>query len=408
MSFKRTLALVLALTMCLTIALPSGVAFAENEQYTVSFDANGGTGSMEGQTFTAGVEQALSKNAFVAPAANLGGTVTFYGWATVETKDLPGLDAKKVYEDGATITVNSDMTLYAVWKETTGDVGGQGGTGFAEGPDLGPDLTSTYTVTFKRGAVEKTVEVVSGQTVSAPADIVLPVYEHWFVSESGSWTMYDFNNPVTSNLTLNAMIHAYGGGTALDPLGYCIFFANNNNGTDQYTLLQLTSLDNEFPACPFTKDGYSFVEWNTQPDGSGDSADPEDEIELDVYGVYEFYAIWEEDNPTSQLELPVADVSELTIQEATYALLGQSYDSIVFHPGLSNTELLGTPIAVRLFTSDANEAQDTKDFFNGWNADFVVSFNQAVPAYDITLGSTTYHTSPIMKKASQRVCLRGL
>jgi hypothetical protein len=46
------------------------------QTYTVSFNANGGNGSMSNQSFTHGVTQNLSSNSFTKPG------YTFAGWAT--------------------------------------------------------------------------------------------------------------------------------------------------------------------------------------------------------------------------------------------------------------------------------------------------------------------------------------
>ena len=76
--------------------------------YTVTFDANGGTGNMSDMTFTYGTAQNLSANAFTRTG------YTFAGWATEE-----GATEDK-YANGASVInlteVNGGkVTLYAVW-----------------------------------------------------------------------------------------------------------------------------------------------------------------------------------------------------------------------------------------------------------------------------------------------------
>ena len=75
----------------------------KKETYTVTFNANGGTGTMATQTFTEGEAQALTRNAFTYDG------YTFTGWNTVQG----GSGAS--YTDGQTITATADMTLYAQW-----------------------------------------------------------------------------------------------------------------------------------------------------------------------------------------------------------------------------------------------------------------------------------------------------
>ncbi|MBQ2574458.1 MAG: InlB B-repeat-containing protein [Bacteroidales bacterium] len=91
----------------------------KKETYTVTFDANGGTGTMEAQTFTEGEAQALTRNAFTYDG------YTFSDWNTVQS----GSGAS--YTDGQTITVTADLTLYAQWKSNTAIVtfNANGGSG---------------------------------------------------------------------------------------------------------------------------------------------------------------------------------------------------------------------------------------------------------------------------------------
>ena len=71
--------------------------------FLVTFDANSGTGTMPGQIFTKDVSQVLSANDFSKAG------YSFLGWAE-------SADGSVVYGDKESITVSSDMTLYAVWK----------------------------------------------------------------------------------------------------------------------------------------------------------------------------------------------------------------------------------------------------------------------------------------------------
>ena len=72
--------------------------------YTVTFDENGGSGTMADQTFTHGVSQELSANAFTHP-----GDYTFKGWNTAA--DGSGIS----YTDKAYVSITESTTLYAQW-----------------------------------------------------------------------------------------------------------------------------------------------------------------------------------------------------------------------------------------------------------------------------------------------------
>lgn len=73
--------------------------------YSVTFDANGGTGNMSAQTFTEGTAQELTVNAFTRTGYMFG------GWNTAA--DGSGT----AYADGASYTANADITLYAQWTQ---------------------------------------------------------------------------------------------------------------------------------------------------------------------------------------------------------------------------------------------------------------------------------------------------
>lgn len=80
-------------------------ACGENQKtYTVSFDANGGSGTMASQTFTENAAQNLKTNAFTKDGRY------FLGWAT-------SADGSALYANGAAYTATADTTLYAVWNE---------------------------------------------------------------------------------------------------------------------------------------------------------------------------------------------------------------------------------------------------------------------------------------------------
>ena len=77
-----------------------------NTLYTVTFDANNGTGTMNPQTFTAGVEQELAANTTFTREDYI-----FIGWS--ENSEA----TSATYIDKAKFTANKDTTLYAVWSD---------------------------------------------------------------------------------------------------------------------------------------------------------------------------------------------------------------------------------------------------------------------------------------------------
>ncbi len=96
------------------------------ETYIVFFDANGGTGTMRSQVFEEREAQALRQNTFTRDG------YSFSGWNTSQS------GSGTAYSNGQTITVSSDMTLYAQWTNNSSSQGGNGsGSGSGTGDDPG-------------------------------------------------------------------------------------------------------------------------------------------------------------------------------------------------------------------------------------------------------------------------------
>ena len=73
--------------------------------YTVTYNANGGTGAPDSQLKTQGVSLTISTEVPTRPG------YTFQGWGTSKTTTTVS------YNPGSNYTQNKDITLYAVWKE---------------------------------------------------------------------------------------------------------------------------------------------------------------------------------------------------------------------------------------------------------------------------------------------------
>lgn len=75
--------------------------------FVVTFNANGGTGTMANQTFMQGVAQALAHNTFTREGFD------FMGWNT----NASGMGT--YYSDGQSVTLNTTTTLYAKWQKNS-------------------------------------------------------------------------------------------------------------------------------------------------------------------------------------------------------------------------------------------------------------------------------------------------
>lgn len=109
-----------------------GVFSTSLSTYTISYNANGGSGAPSKQTKTYGKSLTLSSTKPTRTG------YTFQGWSTSN-------DSSVEYDPGDTYTTNASTTLYAVWKANTYSVKYN-----ANGGDGAPSAqTKTYGVTLK-------------------------------------------------------------------------------------------------------------------------------------------------------------------------------------------------------------------------------------------------------------------
>ena len=144
--------------------------------HTVTFNANGGTGTMDPQV--ANSPTALTANTFTRT------DYIFSGWGT-------SAEGPVVYSDGATYDFSADITLYAQWTSSvsshTVTFDANGGTG-TMGPQIADGPTALMANTFTRGgytfsgwgtSADGPVVYSDGATYDFSADITL--YAQWTV-----------------------------------------------------------------------------------------------------------------------------------------------------------------------------------------------------------------------------------
>ena len=170
---KKFFSVLLALVMVLAL-LPVGAAHATDDTTpttcTVSFDSDGGSGSMDPVTVTAGTKYTLPENGFTAP----------------EGKEFDKWD---LGDPGDQVDIIADTTVTATWK------------------DAAVTNTETYTVTFNsNGGSAVNAQIVSADgKVTKPADPTREGYSFsgWY-SDTDLKTAYDFSSAVSADLTLYA------------------------------------------------------------------------------------------------------------------------------------------------------------------------------------------------------------
>ena len=225
----------------------------KKETYTVTFNANGGTGTMAAQTFTEGEAQALTRNAFTYDG------YTFTGWNTVQG----GSGAS--YTDGQTITATADMTLYAQWASNTVTVtfDANGGTG-----EMAPQA---FTV--------GTAQALSTNTFTRENYN----YKNWNTAADGSGTTYENSQEITvsEGMTLYAQ---------WEIITYTVTFESNGGTGDMPAQTFNAGESQSIATNVFTRDNYWFVGWNTTADGTGTSYN--DRQSITVTENITLYAKW--------------------------------------------------------------------------------------------------------------------
>ena len=248
------------------------------DSHTVSFDSNGGSGSMVDETHNAAA--ALTANSFTRSG------YSFAGWNTQAG------GGGTSYADGASYPFDADLTLYAQWTEVTST------------PPAAPEITSENTVTFTVGTAGSFVVTTTGfpipsltntawKEVKGPQGYkgcdpsTLPPQVTFIDNGDGTATIASTAAPIRDGhytLCLNA---SNGVGSAAKqkftlkvtappkpkpkptPKPKTVSF-DANGGTGSMTQ-EVESTPTALTANSFTRSGYSFAGWNTQAGGGGTS-----------------------------------------------------------------------------------------------------------------------------------------
>ena len=243
------------------------------DMHTVTFIANGGTGHMDAEQFPFGSAQSLTPNAFTREG------FTFTGWNT--EADGSGT----AYADGQTVNISGDLTLYAQWAagRYTVQFDANGGTGSMQPQsfELGQEQALTRCSFSREGFL----------------------FLGWNTLPDGSGTNYGDGQTVRNLSTEDgAVVTLYALWT--DRLTHVITFdANDGSGRTNQQRVE-DSVKTRLTPNEFYRDGYRFIEWNTEADGSGTAYADEDYVSLT--GDLTLYAQWKKDTgPEEEMELTV-------------------------------------------------------------------------------------------------------
>lgn len=230
---------------------------------TVKYDAGGGQGSMPDQKFTFDVPQNLSPNAFTRDG------YTFTGWKRADTGDA--------YQDGQQVanlicTPNGGAPFVAQWTPNAAAIN------YNANPPAGRTAGGQGTANWTGHTGDTQAIGANGWTVDGYTFI------GWNTSADGKGTAYAPGTTWTANGTLTLYAQWTPGQAGLTYDG--------NGATGGKTDPQPGKTDEKINVRDngFTRDGYTFVRWDTQAGCKGKAVDPGDEWTLQGSGT--LYACW--------------------------------------------------------------------------------------------------------------------
>ncbi len=200
---------------------------------TLSFDANGGSGTMSPQGFMKGTASALTANTFTRSY------YTFNGWNT--KADGTGTS----YQDEESVSLTEDTTLYAQWSPIPYTISYdlQGGTNSQQNP-ASYDVESEINLITPTKTGYNFAGWTGTELTAASTDVTIP---------TGSTG----NREYTATWTANTYTVA--------------FNANNGTGTMSNQSFTYDETAKALTTNTFTRTGYTFNGWNTASNGSGTS-----------------------------------------------------------------------------------------------------------------------------------------
>ncbi|MDR0302062.1 MAG: InlB B-repeat-containing protein, partial [Treponema sp.] len=233
---------------------------------TVTFNANGGTGTKPDISVTSGDSITLPGGDGLSKEGYL-----FDGWNTKE--DGTGDD----YAEGASFTPQADTTLYAKWTQAA----------------------AVFTVTFNAnggtGTKPNDMTVTSGDSITLPGGDEFSkegfLFDGWNTKADGTGDDY----AVGASFTPQADITLYAKWTQAAAVFTVTFNANGGAGTKPNDITAAADEEITLPGKGgLSKTGFLFGGWNTANDGSGINFNEGDAYT--ITGAATFYAVWIDEN----------------------------------------------------------------------------------------------------------------
>lgn len=233
----------------------------EKNTYTVSYNANGGSGAPASQTKTYGTALTLSST---KPTRS---GYTFLGWSSSSTATSPS------YYAGGTFSGNYGLTLYAVWEK----------------------IPEKYTISYNaNGGSGAPASQTKTENVSLTLSATVPTRKYynflgWSTSSSASSASYVPGDTYTANsaATLYA-VWEYAPGT------YIVRYNANGGSGAPSAQTKTGGITLTLSSVKPTRERYTFKGWSTSSTATTATYQPGGSYTADAGAT--LYAVWEKDN----------------------------------------------------------------------------------------------------------------
>lgn len=208
--------------------------------YTISYNANGGSGAPSSQKKYYGKSLTLS----TTKPTRTG--YTFKGWATSSSGSV-------AYASGASYTANASVTLYAVWQANTYTVkyNANGGTGAPS------SQTKTHGVTLTLSSTKPTRASVNDDGVTT-----IYTFKGWATSSTATTVAYTAG----AKYTANASITLYAVWSTVTTVTQYDVTYNANGGSGVSSQIKTKGKALTLRTTVPTKNGYTFKGWGLSED----------------------------------------------------------------------------------------------------------------------------------------------
>lgn len=327
----------------------------EPNSFTVKYNANGGTGTMDDQRFRyAGEGDAyLNPNAFVRPGYR------FLGWS--ETEDGKGTSyADKAKFLGVPANDGAIVTLYAQWQAYSPVT-----IRYTAVPNnlgtvvLNKESQTASAATEETGSPDPARQEIVGATAATAQD---SVFEGWYDQNGKRLSMERRYEPTTVK-------GLYEGGSYVayfHAKQYTLHFdANGGEGT-MGDLTYTHGQDQSLTKCGFTRAGYDFLGWATAADGN---VAYHDQQSLSITQDTTLYAVWKQQpnqggsggghhNSGGTQEKP-DETPPTTLNDTDHYAYIVGYEDGTIRPNGHITRAEAATVFFRLLTDEARDANLT-------------------------------------------------